>query len=154
MYRDLLLNGDLCRFCLSDSDKSAASLKNHEILVCVDKKLIDLKEILKFLLLNYSYCENLPNLICNECKNIIIKYYSLKKTFLENEKTLTSKSQTIDQHQKLHNLITIVEEFCSHLSDEDSINVLNYSDKIVIEKSAEERCVKDPEILVYKFLGT
>ncbi|CAG9809644.1 unnamed protein product [Chironomus riparius] len=136
--------GDLCRFCLSNiSDKSAVSLKNHEILVCVDKKLIDLKEILKFLLLNYSYCENLPNLICNECKNIIIKYYSLKKTFLENEKTLTAKSQTVNKHQKLHNLISIVEEFCRYLNDEDSLNVLNYSDRIVIEKCAEERVIED-----------
>jgi hypothetical protein len=147
MYSDLLQNGDLCRFCLSDSDKSAVSLKNSEILVCVDRKIKDLKEILKFLLLNYSYCENLPNLICNECKNIIIKYYSLKKTFLENEKILTLKSKTIDQHQKLHNLITIVEEFCCHLSDEESINVLNYHDRIVIEKSTDERFVKDPEIV-------
>lgn len=139
MYRDLLLNGDLCRFCLSDTDKSAVLLKNSEILVCVDKKLIDLKEILKFLLLNYSYCENLPNLICNECKNVIIKYYSLKKTFLENEQTLIAKTKTVDKHQKLHNLISVVEEFCSHLSDEDSVNVHSNHDRIIIEKCGEER---------------
>ncbi|KAG5678196.1 hypothetical protein PVAND_007889 [Polypedilum vanderplanki] len=127
---------NFCRFCLSkNAENLSLSLDNDKILIRLQNKLIDLKKVLKSLNL-HSDEKELPKLVCHVCKDIILNFYQLKKTYQENESVLIEKSSSLESEScnvEKEKLIKTVEEFYSEFEDGE-LNIIKYKDKLVIEK--------------------
>lgn len=79
---------------------------------------------------------NVPNRICKECKKSILQFYTLKKTYEENEAVLlgTSVESAEERKKKFiakQSLLPMLDEFLSeHVND--ALEVTKLPDKLVI----------------------
>lgn len=137
MDYEIFLSENACRFCLSDSGDESIDLRVKSIYICIDKKLVDLKkEVFSYLLLNRCESSNsskIPYRLCCECKTIITEYYSLKKSFHENQRILG-----INQ-LKINDAYDQIIEFCNKYDFIESLNITQCDEKIIIEKKLKER---------------
>jgi hypothetical protein len=130
---------NLCRFCLSYTENSSVSLHSDKILIRLQNKIIDLKRVLKTLQLD-SVEKEIPHLVCDECKIIIVNFHQLQKTYRENELLLLEKSSPRDDEEGDHNkrkkeeLLKTVDDFYREFEAGDELNIIRYRDKLVIEK--------------------
>lgn len=151
MNCDLILNENSCRFCLGDAQDGNAIFCDQKSYFCVEKRLIEIGNILSFLNLKIQdqhHVPNVPNRVCLDCKKSIISFYSLKKNFQDNEAVLhgrvedkVEETSKFEKAEKLEvdpvmdpvkvELLPVIDEFLNEHINE-CLQVTKYADKLVI----------------------
>lgn len=139
MNCDLILTENSCRFCLSDAKDGNAIFCDRKSYFCVEKRLIEIGDILNFVNLKIHdkyQLPDVPNRICLECKKSIIAFYALKKNFQDNDAVLLGKIDEIAVVAKPEDpvkveLFPVIEEFLKEHANE-CLQVTKYSDKLIL----------------------
>lgn len=121
-----MFNEFSCRFCLGNAQNGSLISNPHFL---VERRIITTEEIFSLTNLRVATAPNVPDRICDECQKTIIAFYSLKKSFQENEEVLFGK---IDEDLSSESPLPIVKEFLKENADK-CLQISKYTDKLSIE---------------------
>lgn len=148
MNCDLILTENSCRFCLGDAQDGNAIFCDRKSYLCVEKRLVEVGEIFKFVNLKIRDRNELPDVpsrVCLDCKKSIVAFYSLKKNYQENEAILLGKLEETATIEKADDpvkveLLPVIEEYLKEHFNE-CLQVTKYSDKLILCQQKNEKFV-------------